>query len=126
MIKAMGKRFAADCDRQIGHVGEIRQPHASRFVDLPEDYLLAEPDFEGSRVYPISLASTGESSREGAVWLLSALTLHLKSRLSRLKHSCEPVAVSGLTISRAYRELTLSDVSGNVSIKRPKGPLLSA
>jgi hypothetical protein len=40
MIEAVGQRFAANRDRQIGHVGEIRQAHALRFMNLAENHLL--------------------------------------------------------------------------------------
>ena len=40
MIEAVGQRFAADRDCQIGHVGEIRQAHAPGLMDLAEDHLL--------------------------------------------------------------------------------------
>jgi len=32
-----------DRDAQVGHVGEIRQPHPARFMELAEDHLLVAP-----------------------------------------------------------------------------------
>jgi hypothetical protein len=36
VIKAVIEPFSGDGDAQIGHVGEIRQAHPARLMDLPE------------------------------------------------------------------------------------------
>jgi hypothetical protein len=52
VIKPMDQGLARDRDAQIGHVGEIRQTHAARFLDLPENDL--PPGFTqgGARAKP--------------------------------------------------------------------------
>jgi len=37
VIKPMVEGQAGDRDVQLGHIGEVGQPHTARFVDLPED-----------------------------------------------------------------------------------------
>lgn len=40
VVETVVERLARDRHGEIGHVGEIRQPHPSRLVNLPEDHLL--------------------------------------------------------------------------------------
>ena len=40
VIEPVIERLAGDGDAQVGHVGEIRQPHPARLMDLAEDHLL--------------------------------------------------------------------------------------
>ena len=40
VVEPVIERFGGDRDAQIGHVGEIRQPHPAGFVDLAENHLL--------------------------------------------------------------------------------------
>ena len=40
VIETMIEPFSGDGDAEIGHVGEIRQPHPARLMDLEEDHLL--------------------------------------------------------------------------------------
>ena len=40
VIESMIEPRAGDGDAEVGHVGEIRQPHPARLMDLAEDHLL--------------------------------------------------------------------------------------
>jgi hypothetical protein len=40
VVKSVIEAITTDRDIQIGHVGEIRQAHAARFVDLTENHVL--------------------------------------------------------------------------------------
>ena len=65
VIQPVIEHRARNRHAEIGHVGEIRQPHAAGFLDLAEDHLLVRPMHGAPRPYAALQGAARSSGQVG-------------------------------------------------------------